>query len=70
MTSKIQPHNYLTFQNTDKTLNYLVYTEKLFCLSSFPVCALFSGEVTSENFQQQKSSTCIVILKTSFILRG
>lgn len=52
MTNKIQPYNYLTFQNTEKTLNYLVNTEKLFCLFSLPVCALFSGEFTSENFQQ------------------
>lgn len=70
MTSKIQPYNYLTFQNTEKTLNYLVNAEKLFCLSSFQMCALFSGEVTSENFQQQKSSACIVILKTSFVPCG
>lgn len=67
MNSKIQPYNYLTFQNTEKTLDYLVDTEKLICLSSFPMCALFSGGVTSKNLQQQQFSACIVILKINFI---
>lgn len=69
MNSKIQPYNYLTFQNTEKTLNYLVNTKKLMSDFFSNVCIILRGSYLRES-AAKKFSSCINILKIILILHG